>query len=397
MALTAIHYTFSQEANSARKSLIRELMAKAVDPTIISFAAGLPAGELLPVAELQECVSAVLARDGARALQYSPQWRPLREWIAEHMRGRGVVCTVDNIFITNGSQQGLTILSRLFLDSGEPAVIETATFTGIHLITGGRGALVRGIPTDLQTGADMMALEKAFAERPRPRLAVLIPDFHNPLGVSMTDANRQRAAQLSNDYEVPLIEDDPYSLLRFTGQPKRPIKAYDESGTVFYLGSFSKMLAPGLRLGWIVAPAELIPKITTLREAIDLESSTLIQRAVMEFLSRGLLEPHLARLNAENGRRCFALLDALDQYMSDYASWTQPDGGLFIWATLPPNMDTLALLQEAIAEKVVYIPGIAFTDGNNHHNALRLNFSNLAPQQIYEGIARLDSVIRRHL
>lgn len=397
MALAATPYKLSREANNARKSLIRELMAQAVDPAIISFAAGLPAGELLPVADFQDCLAAVLARDGARALQYSPQWRPLREWIAEHMRARGVTCAVDNIFITNGSQQGLTILSRLFLDAGEIAVIERATFTGIHLVTGGRGAIVRAIPTDLETGADMDALETAFAQKPRPRLAVLIPNFHNPLGVSMTVAKRQRAAQLSNDYGIPLIEDDPYSLLRFTGDSPRPIKAYDQGETIFYLGSFSKMLAPGLRLGWIVAPTDLIPKITTLREAIDLESSTLMQRAVMEFLERGLLEPHLARLNAENERRYSALAEALYQHMSDYASWTQPQGGLFVWVTLPHNIDTLALLPQAITEKVVYIPGIAFTDGHSHHNALRLNFSNLTPQHIHEGIARLDSVIRRHL
>ncbi len=212
------------------------------------------------------------------------------------MRARGVACEPEQVFITNGAQQGLTILSRLFLDPGQPAVIEAVTFTGIQQVTAGRGAVVRTVPTDLASGIDVDALEEAFHRAPRPRLAVVIPDFHNPLGVSLTLEKRQRIAELAARYRVPVIEDDPYSALRFEGQPLPPIKAFDEAGVVFYVGSFSKMLAPSLRLGWIVAPAELAAQVTVLRESIDLESSTLIQRAVSLFVERGLMEAHLARL-----------------------------------------------------------------------------------------------------
>ena len=186
-------------------------------PDVISLAGGLPASELLPLVELQECFETVLRRDGARALQYSPMIEPLRHWICDTMRARGVTCEPEQVFITNGAQQGLTILSRLFLDPGQPAVIEAVTFTGIQQVTAGRGAAVRTVPTDLASGIDVDALEEAFSRAPRPRLAVVIPDFHNPLGVSLTLEKRQRIAELAARYQVPVIEDDPYSALRFEG------------------------------------------------------------------------------------------------------------------------------------------------------------------------------------
>ena len=190
-------YIFSAEGAHLKRSVMRELLALAADPGIISLAGGLPASEFLPLTQYQECLNAVLTRDGGRALQYSPQSTGLREWIADYMRGRGVDCTPEQIFITNGNQQGLTILSRMFLDPGDPAVIEETTFTGIQQVTAGRGADVLAIPTDLSSGADMEALEAAFARDPHPRMAVLIPDFHNPLGVSISREKRQRAAQLA--------------------------------------------------------------------------------------------------------------------------------------------------------------------------------------------------------
>ena len=175
-------YTYGQEITHVKRSVLRELLAHAVDPNIISLATGLPSSELLPVQQMNEAISTVIARDGARAMQYSPQYQPLREWIADYMCQRGVSCTADEVFITNGCQHGLALLSRLFLNPGEPAVIEQITFIGIEHVTGGRGAVLRPIASDYSTGADMDALEAAFAQEPRPKLAVLIPDFHNPLG-----------------------------------------------------------------------------------------------------------------------------------------------------------------------------------------------------------------------
>ncbi|MGD8603394.1 MAG: PLP-dependent aminotransferase family protein, partial [Anaerolineales bacterium] len=276
-------------------------------------------------------------------------------------------------------------------------VIEAVTFTGIHQVTAGRAATVRCISTDLSTGVEVDELEGALRSNPRPRLAILITNFHNPLGVSISPDKRQRIAQLAAEYSVPLIEDDPYGPLRFAGDAVNPIKAHDQADRVFYLGSFSKMLAPAMRLGWIVAPADLIPRITVVRESLDLESSTLIQRAVSEFLQRGLMAPHLERLAEFNRRRCETMLEALSNEMSDFAYWTQPQGGLFIWVTLPDAIDTWEMFKDAVAQKVAYIPGSAFAVQGGYHNTMRLNFSNVAPEQIGVGIHRLAKVVRSRL
>ncbi len=391
MLQTPVRYTFSREVNGLQRSVMRDLLKFATDPQIISLAGGLPPVECLPLNDFRDCINTVLARDGGRAMQYSPQWMPLREWIAAYMRERGVVCEPEQVFITGGNQQGLTILSRLFLDPGDRAVTEEITFTGIQQITAGRSAQVLAVPTDLETGVELDALEEAFSQS--PKLAVLITDFHNPLGVSLSARKRMQVAALAAQYGVPLIEDDPYSPLRFAGEVLLPVKAYDEAGYVFYLGSFSKMLAPAVRLGWMVAPIDLIPKITVIRESLDLESSTLMQRAVHEYLSRDLLAPHLSALNATLRERCETMMTALDEYLGDIATWTKPDGGLFVWLTLPEHIDTSRMFDEAIKRRVAYIPGSAFAVNGGYRNTMRLNFSAVPPEKIREGVARLAQVI----
>jgi 2-aminoadipate transaminase len=390
-------FRLSREGTNLQRSVMRELLRFAVDPNVISLAGGLPASEHLPLDGIKDCLNEVLARDGPRALQYSPQHLELREWIAGYMGSRGVPCTADEVFITNGNQHGLAILSRLFLDPGDPAVIEEVTFTGIHQITVGRDAEIRPLPTDLDSGVVVESFEEALKTSPTPRLAVLITDFHNPLGVSIAKENRPALARLAGEYRVPLVEDDPYAPLRFQGDAIPPIKAFDESGMVFYLGSFSKMLAPALRLGWIIAPAELMQRITTLRESFDLESSTLYQRAVAEFVNRGLLEPHLEAITTAHGERCRTMLGALEEHLSDLARWSRPAGGVFVWVSLPEELDTTEMFHQAIEERVAYIPGSVFSIDGSTKNAVRLNFSNVKPEVIEEGVARLARVIRSAL
>jgi len=388
--------SMSREVNHLKRSVLRDLLALAVDPTIISLAGGLPASEFLPLDEFRSCLETVLKRDGAEALQYSTQHAPLQEWIAGYMGRRGVRVGPEQVFITNGAQQGLAILSRLLLDPGEPAVIEQVTFPGIQQVTAGRGAQMRPIPTDLESGADLEALEAAFRQETRPRLAILVPDFHNPLGVSLSAEKRALAAGLAARYGVPLIEDDPYSELAFSGQPLPPIKAYDEAEMVFYVGSFSKILAPAVRLGWIIGPASMTPQITVIRESLDLESSTLLQRAVAEFYARDAFGRHLQPLRAANQERCETLLAALEEHFGGLARWSRPSGGLFVWARFPQEWDTFALFPRAVEHRVAYIPGAAFTLDGSQRNAMRLNFSNLRPQAIREGIQRLSEVIGEH-
>ena len=392
-----MNYTYAQEISFVKRSVLRQLLKHAVDPNIISLATGLPSSALLPTEQIQECINTVIIRDGARALQYSPQYEPLREWIADYMTQRGVVCAANNVLITNGCQHGLTLLSRLFLNPGETVVIEQVTFIGIEHVTSGRGAAIRPIPTDLSTGADMDALEAALAQEPTPKLIALIPDFHNPLGISISPENRQRAAQLANTYHVPLIEDDPYSPLRFIGERPAPIKSYDTGDYVFYQGSFSKILAPAVRCGWIIAPETVVSDLARLREAHDLETSTLMQRSICEFLQRGWLEPHLEALNTANFERRNILFSALDLHLGDIATWTKPEGGLFVWVTLPDAINTLDLVKEAIDNQVLYIPGGEFLVVPGYDNTMRLNFSNVSLDAIPEGIRRINEVIRQHL
>ena len=383
----------SHEGSTLKRSVIRELLKITAAPGIISLAGGLPANELLPVAAFRQCIDEVLRRDGAKALQYGPAFAPLQTWIADYMRSRSVACEPEQVFITNGAQHGLSILSRLLLDPGAPAVVEEIVFTGIQQVTKGRGAEIRTVPTDLRSGVDVDALERAFAQSPSPRLAVLIPDFHNPLGVSLTLEKRKRVAELANQYGVPVIEDDPYSLLRFAGDMLPPIKAFDDGGFVFYLGSFSKILAPATRLGWIVVPPHLLPKITVMRESMDLESSALMQRAVAQFLIEGHLDAHLAHFNSTNLVRRDALVQALDQHLGDVATWTQPEGGLFVWLTLPETIDTWELFEAAVERKIAYVPGGAFATDGGYRNTMRLNFCSVHPDLIPHAIATLADVI----
>ena len=394
--MTAV-YQYSQESAHVKRSVLRELLKHAVDPNIISLATGLPSSELLPTRQFDECIRTVIARDGARAMQYSPQIMPLREWLADYMTRRGVPSVAENIYITNGCQHSMSLMSRLFVNPGDTAVIEQITYVGVMQATGGHGAALRLVPSDLSTGVDIDALETAFAQEPRPKLAILIPDFHNPLGVSITREKRQRAAQLANQYQVPLVEDDPYSPLRFTGDMPAPIKHYDTDGYVFYSGSFSKILAPGVRCGWLVAPADVIRYIERLREADDLETSTLIQRSIHEFLRRGWLEEHLAQLNEANRIRRDTLLAALDSHLGPHATWTEPEGGIFIWVTLPEHINTWDMVTDAIDHQVIYVPGGEFSVAGGYKNTMRLNFSNVSVANLPEGIRRLEKVIQKHL
>lgn len=385
-------FALTREAQTLKRSVMRDLLRRASAPGVISLAGGLPDTQLLPAAEYAECLEAVLHRDGGAALQYRPMYEPLREWIAAHMRSRGVECAPENIFVTNGNQQGLSILSRLFVAPGDLTVTEAFTFTGVQQVTSGRDARVIGVPVE-QDGVDVTALEAAFSQR--PQMAVIIPDHQNPLGITLSEDKRREVARLAAQFQVPVIEDDPYSALAFDGRVLSPIKSYDKSDWVFYLGSFSKMLAPGLRLGWMVGPEALGPRIITLRESFDLESSALTQRAVHEFLSRGLLPLHLRRLNTANAERCTAMLGALESHFSDLATWTHPTGGLFIWLTLRDTaIDAMARLPEAIERRgVAYVPGNAFSVDGGAANTVRLNFSACPPEQIREGIARLKDTL----
>lgn len=389
-------YRYSRQAARLRRSVMRDLIGLTVQPDIISFASGLPAPDMLPVAELQACLDDVIACDGAHALQYGPPYPPLKEALVEHMARLGVRARPEEIFITTGAQQALDVLVRLLVDKGAPTVIEDTVYTGISQALISQGARILTVPTSLQSGIDVDAVEWRFESGPRPRLLIVVPDFHNPLGVSLSAEKRQRLIELGRRYRVPIIEDSPYNLLRYEGQAIPALKALDAEGGVIFVGSFSKLLAPALRLGWIVAPAALIEKLTVLKETADLETSTLMQRAVAGFYRRGLLDKHLERVRCAYRERLAAMQATLAREMPPGIRWSTPEGGIFLWLSLPDGYDTRALLAEAVeTEHVAFVPGAAFSLDGHSANAMRLNFSNARPDQIEEGIARLGRVIQR--
>ena len=387
-------YHLSRTARQLKRSVMRDLMSVAVDPRIISLAGGLPANDCVPVESFQQCVDRVLSREGYRALQYGPPYMPLREWIADYMRKKSVKCDPEEVFITNGAQQGLAILSRLFCDPEDPVVIESTTFTGIQQVTVGRRLSVRTVSTHLETGVDVQALEEAFSAAASPKMAILIPDFHNPLGVSISMEKREQIAALAARRQIPVIEDDPYSALRFSGESLPPMKALDHEGWIFYLGSFSKMLTPAVRLGWIIGPRALADRITVIREAMDLESSQLMQRVVMEFIDSGFFHTHLHQLNRTNARRFHLLQEALQQWLApEGVQWTQPEGGIFIWLTFPQRVNTWKLFQHAIKRRVAFIPGGAFSVEGGNENTARLNFSNVTEDRIPEAVRHIAEAL----
>ena len=374
---------------------MRELMPLTARSDIISFAGGLPAPDLFPVEAYQACLDHVLTTDGRRALQYGPIYPPLKEALAQLMRLRGVDADSDDIFITNGAQQGLSVVGQLLLNPDSPVIVEQIAFTGIGQMIAERGAMPLTVGTDLGDGIDVDNVEYLLKLTGQVRAIIEVPDFHNPLGVSIAAERRTRLAELSHRFRTPIIEDDPYGLLRYEGDNIPPLKAHDIDGGIIYLGSFSKVLAPGLRLGWVVAPKEALGKLTVIKESQDLETSQLTQRAVAEFIRRGLFESHVQKLKLAYAVRREAMLAALEREFPSEAQWSKPKGGIFIWVTLPEHVNTWDLLACAVEqEKVAFVPGFAFSIHGGGQSSMRLNFSNATPEMIREGMRRLGKIVR---
>ena len=383
-----------------QRSVLRQMIATVARPGILSFAGGLPDPALFPRADYAEAMAQVLA-DDPLSLQYRPPFEPLKHHIVDLMAQRGVTCSSDQIFLTTGAQQGLDVLTRLLLNPGGEVMLEEIVYTGIQQVVSPLQPEILTIPTDLATGIDVEAVEAHLLSGARPAFLYVIPTAHNPLGVSISPEKRLQLVELARTYGLPIIEDDPYGFLtydeRLATNQSLPLRAIDDEW-VFYLGSFSKILAPALRLGWIVVPAHLVAKLTVVKEMSDLESSALTQRAVAAYLSAGHLPAHLDTLRLEYGRRRDAMLAALYRYFPAEARWTQPDGGMFIWVELPEEMDTAEMLTTAVdQEQVAFIPGHAFAlPGISARHCLRLNFSTCTVPQIEDGIQRIAKIVMNY-
>jgi 2-aminoadipate transaminase len=378
-----------------KQSSLREIHTLLSRPGLISFALGVPAPELFPVQAYTHAAQHVLSTE-PDALQYGLPLRRLREHVVELMARRGVECTEAEVFLTSGAQHAMSLLGKLLVTPGSSTVVvEEMAYDGMLNALRPLQPRVLTVPSDLETGMDLDALEALLAAGERPALIYAIPEGHNPLGTSMPAANRRRLAELAARYGVPLIEDDAYGLLSYDGDPPAAVRALEPRWTL-YMGSFSKIAAPALRVGWVVAPPELVQRLSILKQGSDLDVCSFTQRTLAAFLDREDIDAHLARLREAYTARRDAMLAALAAHFPTDARWSCPRAGLFVWVQTP-GTDTTALLRRAVEEAgVAFIPGRAFCarGGERGGDALRLNFSRPTTDEIHDGIARLGRLLQ---
>jgi 2-aminoadipate transaminase len=390
------------QANYARRthrmasSAIRELLKLTAQRDIISFAGGLPAPEMFPVREFQEACDYVLRNEGPKALQYGETegYGPLKEYLVERMCKYGVPAESENILLTNGSQQALDLIGKVFVDDQCLVCTERPTYLGALQAWNAYEANYCTVPLD-EDGMVVDELEAAL-QRCRPKFVYVLPNFHNPAGVSLSEERRKQLVEIVLKYDLFVVEDDPYGELRFEGQDLTPIVTMAKERTI-YLCTFSKTLSPGIRLGWIVAPKVVISKLVQAKQGADLHTSTFLQMVANDICERGILRRHVKRIRATYLERRDAMLDAMAEFFPEEVKWTHPQGGLFLWATTPPKVDTVDLFKAAVAEKVAYVPGVSFFpegDGEGRRT-MRLNFSYCKPEVIVEGIRRLGIALKK--
>jgi len=387
----------SERAGRMRSSAIREMLKVTMQPDFIALAGGLPAPELFPIQEFKDACEHVLEHNGSTALQYGPTggYPPLRELLATSMQKHGVAATPDNILITSGSQQALDLIGRLFIDPGDEILTDAPTYVGAIQAWQVYGPQFVTVPLD-DDGMDPDRVEEALQNH-RIKFMYVLPNFQNPAGTTIPYGRRQRLIELAGEYGALIVEDDPYGQLRFRGEDIPSLISMD-GGNVIYLSTFSKILSPGIRLGWIVAPEEMIAHLVTAKQGADLHTNAFVQCVVREIVERGFIERHVPRLCAAYKERCDAMLAAAAEHFPPGVTWTHPQGGLFLWAQMPERIDVEDLLAAAIEEKVAFVPGTAFyPDGEGGRHSLRLNFSNARPEMIREGMQRLGQAMSRAL
>ncbi len=400
---TPWEYRYAHRMQRMGSSVIRELLKLTEQPDIISFGGGLPAPEVFPVKEFQEACNTVLEQHGAQALQYSTTegYKPLRDMIARHNARYSVEVTPENILITSGSQQALDFIGRLFVNRGDYIVVESPTYLGALQAWNAYGAQYIAVRAD-ENGMVVDELEEAL--RKGPKFIYVLPNFQNPSGSTLSQERRNKLVELADKYGVPIVEDDPYGQLRYEGDHIPSVVYLDSkfrgpngghySGNVIYLSTFSKLLAPGLRLAWVIAPPEVIRKLVMAKQAADLHTSSFNQYVAYEVGKGGFLDEHVKVIRATYKERRNVMLEMMEEMFPSEMRWTHPLGGMFLWGILPEGMDAADALKIAIERKVAFVPGAAFHPNGGGANTMRLNFSYSSPDTIREGITRLGKVLK---
>jgi len=395
-----IQELYSDDVRRMKSSEIRELLEVSQRPGIISFGGGLPNPGAFPVEDIKKIVNDVLTEEGDIALQYgtTPGRTVLIDEIISMAKKEGIKAEGKNVVITVGSQQALDLLGRVFLNEGDTVFLGSPTYLGGINVFRYYGADMVGVTLD-DDGMDVDELEEKIKESRKKgknlKMIYTIPTFQNPAGVVMSEERRKRIVEIAEENNLLLVEDDPYGKLRFDGKPLKPLKAHDEN--VIYLGTFSKILAPGFRLAYVIAPEKVTKKMVIAKQSVDLCTPTFTQSIAYRFIRDGYMERHIPRIIEMYKRKRDLMLEVLDEYFPEGCRWTHPHGGMFLWATLPEHIDTKEMFKDAIKEKVAYVHGRAFYVDGGGSNAMRLNFSNPSDEEITEGIKRLGKVIEKKL
>jgi 2-aminoadipate transaminase len=385
----------SSRAQKITSSAIREILKVTERPEIISFAGGLPSPDTFPVARIQAACADVLAADSRGALQYGPTegYMPLREWVAERCARDGARITPSQVMITTGSQQALDLIGKTLLEPGRNLLVETPTYLGALQAFALSEPTFVSVPCD-EAGPIPAALAQAAGE-PASGL-YLLPNFQNPSGRRIPQARRQALVEVCAQKDLLIFEDDPYGELSYRGDQLPSLLSMNETGVV-YTGSFSKVLSPGLRVGYVVAPEEIFSKLVQVKQAADLHTPSFTQRIVHQVIKDGFLEGHVPAIRALYASQCRVMLDALTAHFPSSARWNEPEGGMFVWVTLPQNIDCALLLEKAIARDVAFVPGAPFFSGRPEHNTLRLSFVTVPVDKIWAGIKRLGELIANEI
>lgn len=383
--------TFAKRMSRIKASAIREILKVTERPDVLSFAGGLPAPEAFPIDAIARAHEGVLRDDGAAALQYGTTegFLPLRAWIAERMATRGLRVLPEQVLVTAGSQQGIDLVAKAFLDAGDTVIVESPCYLAALQAFEAYEARFEVVPSD-DDGMCVDQLESVL-RRTKAKLLYLVPTFQNPRGTTLSLERRHKLVRLAAEYGVPVLEDDPYGELRYSGTALPLLASLEPRATVVHLGSFSKTLAPGLRLGFAIGPVEVIRALTVAKQAADLHSGMLAQRAVARLFETFDYEAHLSTIRALYGLRLAAMLAAIERHFPAGTEWTRPQGGLFVWARLPEGLDAQELFADAMHEKVAFVPGAPFYPSDPQLGTMRLNFSNRPPALIAEGMARLGA------
>ena len=394
---------YSDRAGKMRKSVIRELLKVAQDPEIISFAGGLPNPQSFPLDDLLSVINTVIKNDGKTALQYGTTkgLDSLRETLAERAHKDGIKnISKDNIIITNGSQQALDAVGKIFLNPGDTTIVGLPTYLGGINAFRSYESNLTGIPLD-ENGMQIDVLEDTIHELQKediiPKFVYVVPTFQNPAGVVMSEKRRKQLIDVAHEHDLIILEDDPYGKLRYDIDHIKPIKAFDDEERVIYISTFSKILAPGFRLAWTIASEELTRKIVICKQALDLCTNTFSQFIANEFIRKGSLDLHIMKLCQMYKPKRDIMMDSIEKYFPDGYVCNKPKGGMFAWVKLPEGIDTETMFLDAIKHKVAYVHGKAFQVDGGGERSFRLNFSYSTNEQIPEGIKRLGSVIEEKL